>query len=80
MDCSFLAKYVRIALLGDVNSDGIVDVYDLQSLYEYCCGIGSLTDNSFLYTDVNQDTKISILNVQMLYAYLTTGIWTYSHA
>lgn len=62
---------------GDVNGDGIIDVYDLQSLYEYCCDIGSLTGNPFPCADVNQDTKISILDVQMLYAYLTTGKWTY---
>lgn len=77
VDCSFLAKYVRITLLGDVNGDGIIDVYDLQSLYECCCDIGSLTGNPFPCADVNQDTKISILDVQMLYAYLTTGNWTY---
>lgn len=77
VDCSFLAKYVRVTLLGDVNGDGIVDVYDLQSLYECCCDIGSLTGNPFPCADVNQDTKISILDVQMLYAYLTTGNWTY---
>lgn len=62
---------------GDVNGDGIIDVYDLQSLYECCCDIGSLMGNPFPCADVNQDTKISILDVQMLYAYLTTGKWTY---
>lgn len=64
------------ALRGDINGNGTVDVYDLQYLYEYCCGITAITDGAVLARlDVNGDGKVNISDVAALYGYLTQGDW-----
>ena len=56
---------------GDLNGDGSVDVYDLQLLYEYCCGISESKGDELKDAGLKND----ILEVQNLYSYLTTGRW-----
>ena len=56
---------------GDVNGDGSVDVYDLQLLYEYCCGISESKGSELADAGLKND----ILEVQNLYSFLTTGRW-----
>lgn len=71
--CDICGAFV---IRGDVNGDGSVDVYDLQTLYEHCCGIETLSSDALQRADVNQDASVSVLDVQMLYTYLTTRRWT----
>ena len=56
---------------GDLNGDGSVDVYDLQLLYEYCCGISESKGSEL----ADAGLKNGILEVQNLYSFLTTGRW-----
>lgn len=56
---------------GDLNGDGSVDVYDLQLLYEYCCGISESKGSELADAGLKND----ILEVQNLYSFLTTGRW-----
>lgn len=56
---------------GDLNGDGAVDVYDLQLLYEHCCGIYEFKGTELKDAGLKDD----ILEVQNLYSYLTTGRW-----
>ena len=66
---------------GDINGDGVVDVYDLQYLYEYCCGNFTITNPAVLArVDVNGDGLRNISDVAALYDYLTQGSWPESNA
>lgn len=56
---------------GDLNGDGVTDVYDLQRLYEHCNGINGFTGNEL----ADAGLKNGILEVQNLYSFLTTGRW-----
>lgn len=57
---------------GDLNGDGSVDVYDLQLLYEYCCGISESKGSELADAGLKNN---NILEVQNLYSFLTTGRW-----
>ena len=58
---------------GDVNGDGEVDVYDLQRLYEHCCGINTFKDSEL--ADAGLADGEAVTQMQNLYSYLTTGRW-----
>lgn len=66
-----LALTVNKYRKGDVNGDGEVDVYDLQRLYEHCCGINTFKGRELEDAGLKND----ILEVQNLYSFLTTGRW-----
>ena len=69
---------ITLSIRGDVNLDGVVDVYDLQRLYEHCSSIRELTGYAQTLSDVNEDGNIdsqsSILDMQKMYDLLTGGI------
>ena len=57
---------------GDVNLDGMLDVYDLQLLYEHVAGLDLLKeDYALLLADVNQDGLRNAQDIQRLYEQLT---------
>lgn len=58
---------------GDVNGDGVVDVYDLQRLYEHCCGINTFKGREL--EDAGLADGEAVTQMQNLYAFLTTGRW-----
>ena len=65
-----------LAELGDVNLDGVLDVYDLQRLYEHVTGINQLIGYAAQVSDVNRDndtSERSILDLQRLYDQLVNG-------
>ncbi len=65
-----------LAELGDVNLDGVLDVYDLQRLYEHVTGIDLLAGYAAQVSDVNRDndtSEKSILDLQRLYDQLVNG-------
>ena len=69
---SGLPESFLLARRGDVTLDGIIDVYDLQRLYEHVNGLKELTDGYALaVANVNNDSNSTILDVQMLYDILT---------
>ena len=56
---------------GDVNLDGVLNVYDLQLLYEHVSGPDLLTDDyALLLADMNQDGKQNVQDIQRLYEQL----------
>lgn len=62
----------KIAMRGDMNLDGTVDVYDLQLLYECVSEITEVTDDYVMaVADVNGRDGVDITDVQLLYAILT---------
>lgn len=66
----------KLAELGDVNLDGVLDVYDLQRLYEHVTGIDLLAGYAAQVSDVNRDndtSEKSILDLQRLYDQLVNG-------
>lgn len=68
---------IEICALGDVNKDGSVDALDMQCLYEYLAGTGTLNvSNAYIYTlaDVNKDKTIDIYDLQRLYEAVSLGL------
>ena len=66
----------KLAESGDVNLDGVLDVYDLQRLYEHVTGIDLLAGYAAQVSDVNRDndtSEKSILDLQRLYDQLVNG-------
>ena len=55
-------------LLGDVNKDGVVDVADMQRLYNHLNNTGPLEDTSV--ADVNGDKTVDVADMQRLYNHL----------
>ena len=64
---SGLPDSFRLARRGDVTLDGVVDVYDLQRLYDHVNGLRTLTDYALTVADVNNDSNTTIVDVQRLY-------------
>ena len=64
---SGLPESFLLARRGDVTLDGIVDVYDLQRLYDHVNGLKTLTDYALTVADVNNDSNTTIVDVQRLY-------------
>ena len=62
----------KIAVRGDMNLDGTVDVYDLQLLYECVSQITEVKDDYVMaVADVNGRDGVDIIDVQLLYTILT---------
>ena len=57
------------SLIGDVNEDGVIDIFDMQRLYEHLNGSNPLVDE-LLTGDVNQDGVVDIFDMQRLYEHL----------
>ena len=55
-------------LLGDVNKDGVVDVADMQRLYNHLNNTDPLEDTSV--ADVNGDKTVDVADMQRLYNHL----------
>ncbi len=63
---------VRVTVLGDINMDGAVDVYDLQRLYEHLNGINRLSDEYALQlANVDSSGGVTVQDLQRLYEQLT---------
>lgn len=66
---------LNLTIRGDVNDDGVTDVYDLQRLYEHCSEIDTLTQQEIRQANMNEGDKVTAVDMQNLYAYLTDGVW-----
>lgn len=72
-----LLDTVMLCRAGDVNMDGVLDVYDLQRLYEDLNGLDPLTDDyARLLADANRDGGVTAGDVQWLYEYLLAASGT----
>ena len=57
--------------------DGVLDVYDLQRLYEDLSGLDPLTDDyARLLADANRDGGVTAGDLQWLYEYLLAASGT----
>ncbi len=56
--------------IGDVNSDGLIDINDLTSLIDYLLGIGPSAGFTIYGADVNGDGEINIADVTALMDFL----------
>lgn len=76
-DFTGLLDTVMLCRAGDVNMDGVLDVYDLQRLYEDLNGLDPLTDDyARLLADANRDGGVTAGDVQWLYEYLLAASGT----
>ena len=76
-DLTCLLDTVMLCRAGDVNMDGVLDVYDLQRLYEDLSGLDPLTDDyARLLADANGDGPVTVADVQWLYEYLLAASGT----
>ena len=76
-DFTGLLDTVMLCRAGDVNMDGVLDVYDLQRLYEDLSGLDPLTDDyARLLADANRDGGVTAGDLQWLYEYLLAASGT----
>lgn len=61
-------------LLGDVNGDGEVDIYDVQLLHKYVAKKVDATMLNLAVADVNSDGEVDIYDVQVLHKYVAKRI------
>ncbi len=61
-------------ILGDVNLDGKVDVYDTILLMRYLAGSETLTDRQLRAADVNRDGKVNIGDVTIIMQIILDGM------
>ena len=56
-------------LLGDVNSDGKVNLFDAILVQKYSVSIGTFTDEQLAVSDVNRDGSVKILDAILIQKY-----------
>ena len=59
-------SYVVLGSIGDVNSDGELNVLDVVVMINYALNIEEPNDNQFWASDINQDGSINVLDVVLL--------------
>ena len=70
-------KNVTIYLIGDVNRDGDVDLYDLLTLQQYLAKNITLTETQLLISDVTKDDKVDLYDLLTLQQYLARNITSF---
>ena len=53
-------------LLGDVNSDGLINVLDVVNIINFILSINIPVGNQFVLSDLNQDDVINVLDVVLI--------------
>ena len=53
-------------LLGDVNSDGLINVLDVVSIINFILSINIPVGDQFILSDINQDDIINVLDVVLI--------------
>ena len=69
VDNESVALNVTIYLLGDVNTDGKVNLSDALWVQKYCVGMGTFTDEQLALADVNGDGNVNILDAIFIQKY-----------
>lgn len=60
-------------LLGDVTLDGVIDIRDVQALFDHVMGYETLTGIALKNADVNEDGSVNIIDVQALFEIVMTN-------
>jgi len=60
---SYKIDIAQCSMPGDVNSDGVVNIFDLVKIVRFALGLENPTDQQSLCADVNEDGKISVSDV-----------------
>lgn len=74
---SNVTENVTIYLIGDVNRDGNVDLYDLLTLQQYLAKNITLTETQLLISDVTKDDKVDLYDLLTLQQYLARNITSF---
>ena len=74
---SNVTENVTIYLIGDVNGDGVVDLYDLLTLQQYLAQNITLTETQLLISDVTKDDKVDLYDLLTLQQYLARNITSF---
>ena len=53
-------------LLGDVNSDGLINILDVVNIINFILSINIPIGNQFVLSDINQDDIINILDIVLI--------------
>jgi hypothetical protein len=61
-------------LLGDVNSDGVLDIQDATEIQKYIAQLATFTDEQIKVADVNADNDITIEDATQIQKYLANLI------
>ena len=61
---------ITVSLLGDVNSDGSINVLDVVSLINYILLFEEPNDYEFWVSDVNGDNSLDVLDVVLLVGWI----------
>ena len=56
--------------MGDVNSDGVVSVFDVTEIQKYAARICDFTELQLMVSDVNRDGHVDILDATLLQRYV----------
>lgn len=76
-NCVIQATYEKIGILGDVNNDGDVNIYDVTDLQKYLAQLQILSDFQLELADVNSDGIVDIkeaTRIQMYIAGIVTSL------
>ena len=68
-----LAAYTGTDILGDVTSDGLINIEDITALTAFISQGGTLTAQELINADTNQDGKVSITDLTKLIDYINRG-------
>ncbi len=56
--------------LGDVNNDGLVNIFDATEIQRYSAALREFNDEEMTFADVNFDSKVNILDVTEIQRYV----------
>ena len=56
-------------MIGDANSDGVVDVLDAAVIQKYSVGKATLTADQLYVADVNNDNNVDVLDAAQIQKY-----------
>ena len=59
----------RLYMIGDANSDGVVDVLDAAVIQKYSVGKANLTADQLYVADVNNDNNVDVLDAAQIQKY-----------
>jgi hypothetical protein len=59
--------------IGDVNGDGILDIYDVMKVVNFMLGIAEPTEEEAWAADMNSDTMIDVFDIVLLVDAILNG-------
>lgn len=70
-------NYVELNLLGDINGDGKITVYDINLLRDHILKRKTLEGYAFTCADVSKDNKLSVYDINLIRDYILKRISTF---